>query len=174
MTDRRRILLIGPRGSGKTTVGRRLAARLAWSFVDADELLEAREGRSVAAIFAADGEAGFRDRESVLLSELAQKPDHVIATGGGIVLRPENRRTLRVAGFCIWLTADPTTLWARIQADPATAARRPALTPLLGRAEVERLLTEREPLYREVAHLVVDGCQSPDAVVSAILSSWRS
>lgn len=173
-TGQQSVFLLGPRGSGKTTVGRLLATRLGWSFIDADELLETRAGRSVADIFAAEGEAGFRDREAALLTELATRSDCVIATGGGIVLRSANRQLLRDAGRCVWLTADAATLWTRIQADPTTAVRRPALTALPGPAEVERLLAEREAFYREVAHQVVDASQSPDAVVSAILSAWRS
>ena len=101
--DRRLVFLVGARGCGKSTVGLLLAARRGWQFLDADELLEARTGRSVADIFAAEGEAGFRDRESALLLELSGRTDHVIATGGGVVLRPENRRVLHDTGFCIWL-----------------------------------------------------------------------
>jgi shikimate kinase len=174
VTTSDRIYLIGYRGAGKTTVGRLLAVRLGWAFVDADDVLEERAGRSIAAIFAAEGEAGFRDREAANLSDLAQLERHVIATGGGIVLRPENRRLLRDSGHCVWLTGGPATLYGRLQGDPTTRARRPALTGLPGPAEVERLLGEREPFYREVAHSVVaTEQQSPEAVVSAILLAWN-
>jgi shikimate kinase len=88
------------------------------------------------------------------------------------VLRPESRQLLRATGYCVWLTGDPATLCRRLDSDPATASRRPALTGLPGPAEVERVVREREPLYREVAHVIVatDGL-SPEAVVSAILSA---
>ncbi|MFO0807449.1 MAG: shikimate kinase AroL [Gemmataceae bacterium] len=174
LRDRRLIFLVGGRGSGKSTVGQLLAAHLRWQFVDADVMMEAQAGRTIAAIFASEGEAGFRNREAALLNDLAKRFDSVIATGGGVVLRPDNRIRLRESGICIWLAADPQVLWERIEADPITAARRPALTKLPGLAEVERLLREREPLYREVAHLTVDGSQSPDGAVSSILSAWRS
>ncbi|HEY1381697.1 MAG TPA: shikimate kinase, partial [Gemmataceae bacterium] len=141
-----RLYLIGPRGSGKSTVGRLLAARLGWAFADADEELEARAGRSIAAVFAAEGEAGFRDREAELLRDLARLDRHVIACGGGAVLRPESRQLLRATGQCVWLTGDAATLCRRLDCDPATAARRPALTALPGPAEVERVVREREPL----------------------------
>jgi shikimate kinase len=168
-----RVFLIGPRGSGKTTAGRLLAGRLGWAFVDADEELEARAGRSIAAIFAADGEPAFRELESAVLHDLATRARHVIACGGGVVLRDEHRQLLRTTGHCVWLTGGPATLTDRLAADPTTAVRRPSLTDLPTRAEIESLLREREPLYREVAHCVVatDG-RSPDEVVSAILSTW--
>jgi shikimate kinase len=175
MTTSERIFLIGYRGAGKTTVGRLLAARLGWPFLDADDMLEARAGMSVAAIFAAEGEASFREREAANLRELSKLERNVIATGGGIVLRADNRRLLRASGHCVWLTGRPATLYQRLQGDPTTRDRRPALTELPGPAEVERLLGEREPLYREVAHSVVaTEDQSPEAVVSAILSAWAS
>lgn len=168
-----RVFLIGPRGSGKTTVGRLLAARLGWSFVDADVELEARAGRSIADIFATRGEPAFRQQESELLRELIARDRHVIACGGGVVLSGENRTLLRSSGHCVWLTGGTSTLIDRLAADPTTATRRPALTDLSGPAEVARLLREREPLYRATAHSVVatDG-RSPDEVVSAILSQW--
>jgi shikimate kinase len=173
MTMNERVYFIGPRGSGKSTVGRLLAGRLGWEFTDADEALEALAGQSIAEIFAAEGEAGFREREANLLRELAKRERHVIACGGGVVLRPASRQLLRATGHCVWLTGDPKTLCERLDCDPATATRRPALTGLPGPAEIERLLREREPLYREVAHLTVatDG-RSPADVVSAILSAW--
>jgi shikimate kinase len=173
--DPNRIFLVGYRGSGKSTVGWRLAAALDWEFADADLILEERAGRSVAAIFAEDGEAGFREREAANLRELAAWPRHVIATGGGAVLRPDNRELLRTSGWVVWLSGDPTTLWQRIERDPATQVRRPPLTEQSGPAEVEALVRAREPHYREVAHCeVATAGKSPDEIVSAILSAWTS
>lgn len=169
--QRRLVFLVGARGSGKTTVGRLFAERRGWQFVDADDMLEAVAGTTIAQIFATAGEMEFRLHEAALLDRLAKRTDCVVATGGGVVLAASNRRTLRAKGYCVWLSADAATLWARIVADPATAARRPALTNLAGPEEVARLLHEREPLYREVAHLIVDAAQSPDDAVSAILSA---
>jgi shikimate kinase len=167
------IFLVGYRGSGKTTVGRALAARLGWPFLDADERLEHIAGRSVKEIFAAEGETGFRDRESAVLAEVSELTRHVVATGGGVVLRPGNRNLLRT-GFTSWLTASPETIWERIQTDPTTAARRPNLTAAGGLEEVRALLAVREPLYREVADFVVDaGSLSPDAAADAILVAWN-
>jgi shikimate kinase len=124
-------------------------------------------------MFAAEGEAGFREHERELLRELARLDRHIIACGGGVVLRAENRDLLRTTGHCVWLTGEPATLCQRLDCDPLTASRRPALTELPAVAEIEQILRGRAPLYREVAHLTVatDG-RSPEEVVSAILSSW--
>src|SRR5688500_4378392 len=109
------IFLVGYRGSGKTTVGRLLADRLQWSFLDADAVIEERAGKTIRDIFVAEGEGAFRDQESALLAELCGRTETVIATGGGIVLKDDNRALLREHGFVAWLTADAQTLWARIQ-----------------------------------------------------------
>jgi shikimate kinase len=167
-----RIYLIGARGSGKTTVGRLLAARLGWSFVDMDDVIESAAGETIAEIFAGEGEAGFRDREAEALAQVASRPDHVIATGGGIVLRPDSRSRLCGTGYCVWLTAPPETLSERIRVDAATAVRRPALTGLSPLDEMRHVLAAREPLYRSVAHQsIATDTQSPEAVVSAILAA---
>jgi shikimate kinase len=166
----RPIFLIGYRGTGKTTVARLLAERLGWQWLDADALLEQRHGRSIKQIFAEEGEAGFRDKEAALLPELCRLRKCVIATGGGIILRPSNRETLRAAGTVVWLSADAATLWRRIQADTTTAERRPNLTGG-GLGEVEELLRVREPLYRECAHRTVSAeGRSPTEVADLILS----
>jgi len=165
----RPVFLIGYRGTGKTTVGRLLAERLGWEFVDADVLLEARAGRSIRQIFAEEGEAAFRAREAELLTELCGRQRHVIATGGGVVLHPENRRSLTAAGHVVWLIAQAPTLWQRLQQDAATAQRRPDLT-VGGQAEVEELLRVREPLYAECAHFSVDTAgRTPSDVVNALM-----
>lgn len=163
-----RVLLIGPRGSGKSTIASLLAADLGWSWIDADVLLEARAGRSIRDIFAAEGEAGFRRREADILAELCLLGSHVIATGGGVVLRPENRELLNRSGVVVWLTGDIDTLWGRIVADATTAARRPTLT-VGGRAEVAELVAAREPLYRECAHVTIDTTgRTPEEIVAAV------
>src|SRR5436190_14205402 len=109
-----RVFLVGPRGSGKTTVAALVAARLGWEHLDADAELERRFGRTVRAIFAEEGEAGFRDKEAAVLVDLCRLEEHVLATGGGVVLRPENRERLKSAGRVVWLTAAPETLAARL------------------------------------------------------------
>jgi shikimate kinase len=163
-----RIFLVGYRGSGKTSVARLLAGRLGWDWLDADEVLERRLGRTIRQVFAEEGEAGFRAREAALLEELAGLERHVVATGGGVVLRPENRARLR-GGRVVWLTADAETLWQRIAADGATGARRPNLT-VGGRVEVEELLRVRVPLYQECAGLTVDTVgRTPEEIAAAIL-----
>lgn len=166
-----RLYLIGYRGTGKSTVGRLVAARLGWAFVDADEELERRAGRTIADIFRTDGEPAFRDLEAAVLADLAARPNLVVATGGGVILRPTNRELLRASGFVAWLRAAPETVWARLQGDPTTAARRPNLASG-GRQEIIDLMAAREPFYRETADAGFDAAASPDAVADAILAAW--
>jgi shikimate kinase len=158
------IFLIGYRGTGKSTVAALLAERLGWQSVDADHEIERRAGKSIAAIFADEGEPGFRDLETQVVTEFAQLRSAVIAVGGGAVLRPENRAAIRGAAAVVWLTASADTIESRLAADARTAQRRPNLTIAGGRAEIEELLAAREPMYRECATLTVatDGKTSVD------------
>ena len=168
------IILVGYRGTGKTTVGRLLAARLGWAFADADDAVEAAAGKSVAEIFATESETGFRNREGAALADLCARTGCVIATGGGAILRAANRAVLKESGFVAWLTAAPETVWERMRADPTTAARRPNLTAAGGENEVRTLLATREALYRAVADFTVaTDTVSPDAVADAIYSAWN-
>ncbi|MEX2139687.1 MAG: shikimate kinase [Pirellulales bacterium] len=168
------LLLIGYRGTGKSAVARLVAERLGWRWLDADVELERRAGKSIAAIFADDGEPMFRDLESEMLAELVRLDRHVLALGGGVVLRPENRALIKQAGSVVWLTADPETIQARVQSDPTTSARRPNLTRSGGLDEVRQLLAQREPFYRECAGAVVDTSgRSVAEVAEAVVESFR-
>ncbi len=163
------LFLIGMRGSGKSTIARLVAHELGWSWLDADDELEKRYSRSIRTIFAAEGEVGFREKESAVLAQLCRLPRHVIATGGGIVLHEHNRALLRSSGRIVWLTADIETLWQRVQADSATTERRPPLT-VGGRAEIEEIIRLREPLYRQCAEYVVNTTgREPNDIVADIL-----
>lgn len=164
------LYLIGARGSGKSSVGAVVAARLGRPFFDADTVLEADAGMSIRDIFAAEGEGGFRDRESATLRKLAGGSPAVIATGGGVILRAENREVVRTTGTVVWLNAPAELLWNRISFDPTTAARRPNLAGG-GLDEVKGLLAVREPLYAATAHAVVDASRSPEEVAEAILTT---
>jgi shikimate kinase len=165
------IVLVGYRGSGKTTVAPLVAERLGWQWIDADRALESRCGRPIEQMFQSEGEAAFRDREADLLAELCGRDRHVVAAGGGVVMRPGNRECLTQAGLVVWLRADVDTLWRRLQGDALN--RRPDLT-VGGRAEVEQLLALREPLYRACANVVVDTVgRSPEEVANEILARWR-
>lgn len=164
------LFLIGYRGTGKTTVARRLAGRLGREWVDADVELELRAGKSIAAIFADDGEPAFRDLESRVLTELAAREGLVIATGGGVVMREENRRALAGGGKVVWLRASPAAILERLAADQTTAARRPQLTTSGGEKEVLELLALRTPWYRACANLAIDtDDRQPGEIVQMIL-----
>jgi shikimate kinase len=165
------LLLIGYRGSGKTTLGRRLAEQLHWSFVDLDEVIVEGAGMSIREIFAKQGEAGFRQMETQLLLEILQLKNHVISLGGGAILAEQNRQAIKSAGHTVvYLRAEPEVLHRRIIADPATAAQRPGLTHLAGNIdEVRQLLAYREPLYREVKNIELDVNSAPTEVLVAQL-----
>jgi shikimate kinase len=152
------IVLIGYRGSGKTTVGRLLAERLRKSFVDCDELIVTRAGRSIREIFLAEGEEAFRKMEMQAVTELCGMKDSVIAVGGGAMVREQNRRAMADADHqIIYLRCDPAELHRRIQADPATSDNRPNLTDLGGGIkEIEELLIEREPIYKALMSAELD------------------
>lgn len=142
--------------SGKSTVGKRLAVLLDRPFVDADDALVEQVGRTIPEIFEAEGEAGFRDREAAFLVELLDRADApVIATGGGVVLRPESRTALldRTTATVVWLRGAPAFLASRAERKP----HRPLLAGVADPRDVfDRLDLERAPLYAEVADLVVD------------------
>lgn len=163
------IALLGYRGSGKSTIGKRLADRLWQPFVDTDELVVRKAGTSIREIFDKQGESAFRDLESQVVAEVSALAEHVIALGGGAVLREENRRVLKDAGLkLIYLRCEADELVKRIGADPASADARPDLTDLGGGiAEVRKVLAEREPIYRSVmtAELDVTHLSPQDAVV---------
>ena len=163
----RMISLVGMMGAGKTTVGRRLARRLGWSFVDADREMEARLGVPVTTIFELEGEAGFRRRECELIDELTRRTATVLATGGGAVLDPANRAVLHERSQVIYLRASVGDLWHRLRRDTT----RPLLRTADPRARIEALVTQREPLYRDTAHMTVEtGRQPVERVVDAIVA----
>lgn len=145
------LILIGYRGCGKSSVGRLVAQRLGWPFADTDERVEQLAGRCVRDIFRTDGEAAFRRMESRVLQEVLSAGHQVVSVGGGAVLVAANRRLIRSAGLCIWLQASAAELERRLAADPRSAELRPALTDEDPRAEIERLLALRAPLYADAA-----------------------
>jgi shikimate kinase len=134
-------------------------------FADSDALLEHRLGMPIAAFFAAEGEARFRDAETAILDELTRRPDLVIATGGGVVLRETNRRLLRERTVCIWLEARPEALLQRL----GRSNRRPLFLVDDPKARLMELAAQREPLYRETALIVVAAGRSAGATCQAIV-----
>lgn len=152
MSAKNNIYLVGMPGAGKTTVGRQLARRMQRTFVDADHEIEARTGVRIPLIFDIEGEQGFRDRESRVLVELSAQSNLIIATGGGAILRPENRAALKQGGIVVYLHATPHLLFERTRLDP----NRPLLQVADPMKKIEELFAERDPLYREVANITVN------------------
>jgi shikimate kinase len=157
--NKRNIVLIGFMGCGKTTIGRQLASRLEFGFADTDALIEARIGGPIAEYFTRFGEDAFRDIESEVVSTVSSLANQVIATGGGAVLRDENRAQLRSGNAVVWLTARPDVVVARTE-------RRRGVRPLLSTDEdplerVLRILAIRGPLYQSIADVIVDTSDRP-------------
>lgn len=146
------ISLIGLPGSGKSTVGRQLARRLQLPFVDSDQAIEARLGCPIREFFERDGEARFRDIEAEVIDGLSQQGAGVLSTGGGAVLRPENRERLRARGRVIYLKSHPEELIRRLRHD----TNRPLLQVADPMAKLRELFSARDPLYRQTAHFVIE------------------
>lgn len=164
------MFLIGPMGAGKTTIGRHLAALLHKRFLDADHEIEKRTGVSIPVIFEIEGETGFRRRETSVIGELTQEHDMVLATGGGVVLLEENRQALTQHGTVVYLHADIETLVDRTRRD----RNRPLLQTEDPRAKIEELLRAREPLYRQMADVIVDtGQRAPSSVARDIAARLK-
>jgi shikimate kinase len=161
------IVLVGMMGAGKTTVGRLLARRLKRDFYDSDEEIERRCGVRIPVIFDIEGEAGFRARETQVIADLCALERAVLATGGGAVLAEENRRRLGERGAVVYLHARPAQLWQRVRHD----RNRPLLATPDPQKTLEDLYAVRDPLYREVAHLVLDtGRQSAGSLAKEIFA----
>jgi shikimate kinase len=168
------VFLIGYRGSGKTTVAAALAQRLNWPWIDADAELERRAGKTIKQIFSEQGEKAFRDFESAVLADLVKLDRHIVALGGGAILREANRRLIAGCGRVVWLQASPEVLKARIGGDATTAERRPNLTGQGGLAEIRTLLAERTPLYASCADLTVDAeSKSADEIARQIIGELQ-
>lgn len=173
MTRRANLVLVGPMGAGKSSVGRRLAERFGLRFVDVDQAIEARTGASVATIFECEGQAGFRAREREVLAELLAADGQIIATGGGSVLDADNRARMRERGFVVHLHADVPAQLRRLARDRSR--------PLLARPDREdallALARERDPLYAQMADLRFDtgrrSCaQAATALAELLCAHW--
>jgi shikimate kinase len=159
------IFLVGMMGAGKTSVGKLLARNLGKQFYDSDHVIEARTGVKIPVIFELEGEPGFREREAAVIDELTALHGVVLATGGGAVLREDNRHVLKSRGVVVYLRASVVDLWNRTRHD----RNRPLLQTADPQARLAQLYQERDPLYRAVAHFVVDsGSQSLKALVARL------
>jgi shikimate kinase len=161
------VYLIGPMGAGKSTIGRLLSSELNLTFKDSDRVIEDRTGADIPWIFDMEGEEGFRERESAVLSELAAIENQVVATGGGIALREANRQLMKQSGYVCYLTASLEQLVERTSRDK----KRPLLQVENPREKIIELIKHREPLYRDAADFVVStDRRSPKSVAQEIAS----
>jgi shikimate kinase len=158
--------LVGLPGSGKSTVGRHLARRLQQPFYDSDQVIEQRLGCSIREYFEREGEQRFRDLEAGVIDELTSLPAAVISTGGGSVLRAENRQRLRERGQVVYLRSHPDELFRRLRHDK----KRPLLQVADPLQRLRDLYAERDPLYRETAHFIIEtGRPSVSTLVNMIV-----
>ena len=169
------LTLIGYRATGKTTLAKLLAERLAWAWVDSDDEIERRAGKSITDLFEQDGEPAFRKLETAVIVDLCRRERLVLAAGGGAPLNADNRRIMRKAGKVVWLRARPETILARMEGDVRSAARRPSLSQFDPAREVTHLLDERTPIYRASADLTVDtDGKTPEEFADEIIGKLKA
>ncbi len=172
---RHHLILIGYRGSGKTTVGKLLSEKLGMPWLDLDQRIELAIGEPIKDFFASRGEEAFRDVESRVLEECSALPSHVLSLGGGAVLREENRRVLAHSGWTVWLHCSTEVLATRLQKDQTTGRPRPSLTGGDVVAEIEQVMRVREPIYRVAADWDIDvGMLGPEDIAERISQWYRS
>ncbi len=160
------VFIVGPMGAGKTTIGRLLAKQLGRKFVDSDWYIESQTGADIAWIFSKEGEPGFRERETKAIDELTLQPQIVLATGGGAVMRAENRQLLQQRGIVVYLNAPVEVQMARTAKDKS----RPLLQKANPRKILQNLYQIRDPLYRQVAHIILPtGHTYPRNMVNQLL-----
>ena len=165
------IYLIGLMGAGKTTIGRQLARALKLPFYDSDKAIEESTGVDIPTIFEFEGEEGFRDREEKMLTQLTKMPGIVLATGGGSILRADNRRLLKENGFVVYLQCSVDRILERTRRD----TQRPLLNTENPKQRIETLLEQREPLYLSCADFKIDtGALQSKVVVNHILEAYHS
>ena len=167
------LYLIGYRGCGKSRVAPLLATTIGWQSVDSDQQIEILTGQTIAEIFEAEGEAGFRQWETTVIQALAQANEQVISLGGGAPTVAVNRTTMKSSGRVVLLTASPETLWERISQDPQTKQQRPGLTDLDGFGEIKKLLAQRIDIYNACADYVIDTSDlNPQEIADSIADWW--
>jgi shikimate kinase len=170
MSRQHNVILVGPMGAGKSTIGRHVAELLHKQFLDTDHVIEARTGATIPLVFEIEGEPGFRRREAAVIDELTRQDNLVLATGGGAVLSADNRRVLRERGIVVYLCAPLDTLVERTQKD----RNRPLLQNTDRREKLAEILRVRDPLYRETAHIVVHTARrSPLSVAREIATEVK-
>ncbi|WP_425056599.1 shikimate kinase AroK [Pseudomonas abyssi] len=166
----RNVFLIGPMGAGKSTIGRLLAKELKFPFKDSDREIEVRTGADIPWIFDVEGEEGFRQREEAMIAELVQERGIVLATGGGVVMRPANRAALAENGLVVYLCTSVEQQLQRTAKD----RQRPLLQTADPEAVLRDLMSRRDPLYREIADLIIETDQrGPKVVVNTILGKLQ-
>ncbi len=168
----RKIVLIGYRGTGKTTVARLLAEALGWAWVDTDQQIQQQAGQTIAQLFQQQGEAGFRQWEHRVLRQVLEEPrSQVVAAGGGVVVLPENRQLLQAPQYLVvWLQAPPEVIAARLEADPDSAHSRPSLTGKSITEEVEQVLRGRQAWYASCSRISIPTQEkTPEEVAGEIL-----
>ncbi len=164
------IILIGFMGTGKSTIGRNLSQTFGYPLIDTDQLIVEQQGRPIPQIFEDEGEQSFRDMETALLQSLHKHTGHIIATGGGIIGRPDNRHLLRELGYVVWLIARPSEILERTSRN----SNRPLLNNDDPEKTIRNLLEIRTPLYRDTAHLGIETDNlSFDEVTTGIIESAR-
>jgi shikimate kinase len=165
----RNLALIGFMGTGKSSVGRLIAEQLHYSFIDTDELIEARAGKSISAIFAEDGESAFRQREKEIVAELATRNRSVVATGGGLGANEQNLASLKEHSLVVCLWASPEKIWERVRSQ----THRPLLRETDPPAKIRQLLAAREPFYKQADVLLNTEVRSVKEVAQQVLHQFN-